>query len=84
MSDIAKLLDNGRIVVLFHNSLGRYTAAALSDESIIAADILGEILEMDDLSLDHTDDVTPDKALQRLSEKAFRTGDYVDWPESIE
>ncbi len=53
--DIAKLLDNGYEVVLFRNGLGSYTATARQQG------VLTGIVE--------TDDLTPAKALYRLSEK---------------
>lgn len=74
---IVKLLDRDETIVLFKNQLGTYTAAVIRES---LADISEEISEMPDLVLTHTDDFTPGKALHRLSEKMFRTGEYANWP----
>lgn len=64
-----KLLDNGATVVLFHNSLGSYTAAALYKSR--AANVQYIIEGMPNDSPYSTDDFEPSQALYRLTEKVF-------------
>jgi hypothetical protein len=63
--DIRKVLDSGRSVMLYRNSLGSYTAIVIGNE----APINQIIEEASDTGRDITDDFTPSQALYRLAEK---------------
>jgi hypothetical protein len=67
--EVAKLLDDGYWVVIYHNRLGSFTAVALGEsESDTINDVRECIEDIDDESR-ITDDFTPTKALARLAEK---------------
>ena len=66
--DCMKLLDAGKVIFLFKNGLGSYTA--VTDDNIEA--IAHRINDEGDMMMDNrtTDDFTPSQALYRLTEKA--------------
>jgi len=61
--ECVKLLDNGRVILLFKNDMGSYTAAAFVDGSGFAESVANVT---DDQV---TGDFTPSQALYRLTEK---------------
>ncbi len=63
--DCQKILDNGRVILIFKNEMGSYTARAMDEHEFVTrpAGFPERI----------TDDSTPSQALYRLTEK-FTTG----------
>ena len=78
MSDLNKLIDNGKAVVIFRNNLGSVTAFAVNNDH---EDL---IMAMEDADGDghFTDDFSVEAAIKRLSDKVMRVGDYADETDS--
>ena len=68
MSELSRLVDNGRAVIVFANALGSYTAA------VVPEGLIDRAMESDEADI--TDDFTPEKAMSRLADKQCGVGDY--------
>lgn len=87
MNGVEKLLDNGHAVVLFRGGLGSYCAAAISKddkERFPVDELLKSIEEWDAMDRRVTDAWHAEETLHNLSEKVLGTGEYGEWPDSID
>ncbi len=71
-TDINRLLDNGKCVVLFKNCMGSYTAFAVPYDQANIEEAMNDADEAGHL----TNHFTPEEVIKQLADKVMGVGDY--------